>query len=78
MILYHIIYLIHVLNIKLCVMSKKKTYSEKVKDLCDKFWNDYQVTCDIEFVDRTIKYYIGRFKAIARSADKEIEKLSQK
>lgn len=59
-------------------MSKKKTYTEKVKDLCDNFWNDYQETTNIEWVDNTIKYYIGRFKSIARSADKEIEKLSQK
>lgn len=59
-------------------MSKKKTYSEKVKDLSDNFWNDYQMTCSIEFVDSTIKYYIKRFKALAKSADKEIEKLSQK
>lgn len=59
-------------------MSKKKTYTEKVKDLCDNFWNDYQETTDIEWVDKTIKYYIGRFKSIARSADNEIKKLSQK
>lgn len=57
---------------------KKKTYSEKVKDLCDNFWNDYQETTNIEFVDTTIKYYIKRFKAIAKSADKEIEKLNTK
>lgn len=57
---------------------KKKTYSEKVKDLCDNFWNDYQKTTNIEFVDATIKYYIKRFKAIAKSADKEIEKLNSK
>ena len=29
---------------------KKKTYSEKTKDLCDNFWNDYQETTDIEYV----------------------------
>lgn len=59
-------------------MSKKKTYSEKVKDLCENFWDDYQGTTSIEFVDSTIKYYIKRFKAIAKSADKEIEKLNTK
>lgn len=59
-------------------MSKKKTYLEKVKDLCDNFWDDYQETTSIEFVDSTIKYYIKRFKAIAKSADKEIEKLNTK
>lgn len=57
---------------------KKKTYTEKVKELCDNFWNDYQETTDIEYVDATIKYYIKRFKAIAKSADKEIEKLNSK
>lgn len=57
---------------------KKKTYTEKVKDLCDNFWNDYQETTNIEYVDATIKYYIKRFKAIAKSADKEIEKLNSK
>ena len=55
---------------------KKKTYSEKAKDLCDNFWNDYQETTDIEYVDKVIKYYIGRFKFLARSADKQIEKLT--
>lgn len=53
---------------------KKKTYSEKAKDLCDNFWNDYQETTDIEYVDKVIKYYIGRFKSLVRSADKQIEK----
>ena len=37
---------------------KKKTYSEKVKDLCDNFWNDYQETTDIEYVDKVIKYQV--------------------
>lgn len=55
---------------------KKKTYSEKTKDLCDNFWNDYQETTSIEYVDKVIKYYIGRFKSLARSADKQIEKLT--
>ena len=34
---------------------KKKTYAEKAKDLCDNFWNDYQETTDIEYVDKVIK-----------------------
>lgn len=55
---------------------KKKTYSEKAKDLCDNLWNDYQETTNIEYVDKVIKYYIDRFKSLARSADKQIEKLS--
>ena len=55
---------------------KKKTYSEKAKDLCDNFQNDYQETTDIEYVDKVIKYYIGKFKSLARSADKQIEKLT--
>lgn len=55
---------------------KKKTYSEKAKDLCDNFWNDYQEITDIEYVDKVIKYYIGIFKSLARSADKQIEKLT--
>ena len=65
---------------------KKKTYSEKAKDLCDNFWNDYHIivpvwneyqeTTNIEYVDKVIKYYIGRFKSLARSADKQIEKLT--
>ena len=55
---------------------KKKTYAEKVKDLCDNFWNDYQETTDIESVDKVMKYYIGRFKSLARAADKQIEKLT--
>ena len=33
---------------------KKKTYSEKAKDLCDNFWNDYQETTNIEYVDKVI------------------------
>lgn len=33
---------------------KKKTQSEKAKDLCDNFWNDYQETTDIEYVDKVI------------------------
>lgn len=37
---------------------KKKTYSEKAKDLCDNFWNDYQETTDIEYVDKVIKYQV--------------------
>ena len=55
---------------------KKKTYSEKAKDLCDNFWNDYQEITDIEYVDKVIKYYIGRFKSLARAADKQIKKLT--
>ena len=35
---------------------KKKTYSEKAKDLCDNFWNDYQETTNIKYVDKVIKY----------------------
>lgn len=55
---------------------KKKTYSEKAKDLCDNFWNDYQQTTSIEYVDKVIKYYIRRFKTLAKTADKQIEELS--
>ena len=55
---------------------KKKTYSEKAKDLCDNFWNDYQETTDIEYVDKVIKYYIGKFKSLARSAEKKKKKLT--
>ena len=37
---------------------KKKTYSEKAKDLCDNCWNDYQETTEIEYVDKVIKYQV--------------------
>lgn len=47
---------------------KKKTYSEKAKDLCDNFWNDYQQTTSIEYVDKVIKYYIRRFKTLAKNS----------
>ena len=36
----------------------------------------YSQITDIEYVDKVIKYYIGRFKSLARSADKQIEKLT--
>lgn len=56
----------------------KKTYTEKAKELCDNFWNEYQMTCDISKVDSVIKTYIKKIKSLGKLCDKEIKRLTTK